>query len=260
MAVAGLEGAMSVPHRLIFIRLDQLERPLEMRSFIPTLALTFCSVTSMTIAQETAAPQSDAGKVSYSIGTNLGGQIKRDGIELNAEQFLAGLTDAYEGKDLKLTPEEMMAVMNKFQEKTQAKMATAAAAEGGENLKAGQEFLAANGKKEGIVTTDSGLQYEILETGDGTKPTTEDKITAHYHGTLIDGTIFDSSVDRGEPASFPVSGVIKGWTEALQLMSVGSKWKLYLPSELAYGANPRPGGPIGPNAALIFEVQLLSID
>ena len=148
----------------------------------------------------------------------------------------------------------------KFQEEMQAKMAATAEAEGGDNLKAGQDFLAANGKKEGIVTTPSGLQYEVVTMGDGVKPTTEDKITAHYHGTLIDGTIFDSSVDRGQPASFPVSGVIKGWTEALQLMPVGSKFKLYIPSELAYGANPRPGGPIGPNAALIFDVELLSID
>ncbi len=231
-----------------------------MRVFIPTLALAFCVMTSMILAEDVAAPQSDSEKVSYSIGTNLGGQFKRDGIELDAKQFLSGLTDSFEGKDLKLTPEEMMAVMMKFQEEMQAKMEAEAAAEGGENLKAGQEFLAANGKKEGITTTASGLQYEIITMGDGPKPTTEDKITAHYHGTLIDGTIFDSSVDRGQPASFPVSGVIKGWTEALQLMPVGSKWKVYIPSDLAYGANPRPGGPIGPNAALIFDIELLSID
>ena len=121
------------------------------------------------------------------------------------------------------------------------------------------EFLAENSKKENVITLESGLQYEVIKTGEGAKPTLNDQVTTHYHGTLIDGTVFDSSVERGEPASFPVSGVIKGWTEGVMLMEEGSKYKFYIPGDLAYGANPRPGGPIGPNATLIFEVELLEI-
>ena len=127
-------------------------------------------------------------------------------------------------------------------------------------IEEGKKFLQANASKEGITVLESGLQYEVLAQGDGINmPKLEDNVTTHYHGTLMDGTVFDSSVDRGEPASFPVNGVIKGWTEALQLMPVGSKWKLYIPTELAYGANPRPGV-IKPNMALIFDIELLAIE
>ena len=126
-------------------------------------------------------------------------------------------------------------------------------------MDAGKKFLEENKTKEGIVTLASGMQYQVITEGTGDSPTLESKVTTHYHGTLIDGTVFDSSVDRGQPASFPVNGVIPGWTEALQLMKVGSKWKLFIPSELAYGPNS-PGGAIGPNATLIFDIELISID
>ncbi len=128
------------------------------------------------------------------------------------------------------------------------------------HLEEGISFLEENKKRKGVTTTESGLQYEVLVEGDGPKPTETSSVTVHYHGTLIDGTVFDSSVERGEPAKFGVTQVIAGWTEALQLMPVGSKWKVYLPTEIAYGANPRPGGPIKPNMALIFEIELISID
>ena len=134
----------------------------------------------------------------------------------------------------------------------------AALVEGEQNKAAGEAFLAENGERDGVVTTESGLQYEVLVPGDGEKPTLDDTVTTHYHGTLIDGEIFDSSVDRGQPASFPVGGVISGWTEALQLMPVGSKWRLYVPAELAYG--PQQRGSIPPNSTLIFDVELLEIN
>jgi FKBP-type peptidyl-prolyl cis-trans isomerase len=128
------------------------------------------------------------------------------------------------------------------------------------HLEEGIAFLEKNKERKGVITTESGLQYEILVEGDGPKPTDTSSVTVHYHGTLIDGTVFDSSVERGQPASFGVNQVIAGWTEVLQLMPVGSKWKVFIPSEIAYGANPRPGGAIKPNMALIFEIELISID
>jgi FKBP-type peptidyl-prolyl cis-trans isomerase len=219
-------------------------------------------MTPIAVAQEkaAAAPETVAQKVSYVIGTRIGAGLKRDGIDLDTKQLFDGLTDGFAGKELKMTEEQMATVMGEFQKTMQEKAAAEAAQSGVKNLKEGQDFLAGNGKKEGVVTTESGLQYQVLTKGDGPMPTLNDKIKAHYHGTLVDGTVFDSSVQRGEPVSFPVSGVIKGWTEALQLMPVGSKWRIFVPSDLAYGANPRPGGPIGPNAALIFDVELLGIE
>jgi FKBP-type peptidyl-prolyl cis-trans isomerase FklB len=149
----------------------------------------------------------------------------------------------------------LMQLQKEMQEKQQAK----AAAEGDANKKEGDAFLAANKTKEGVVTLPSGLQYKILKEGNGPKPTASDSVVCNYKGTLINGTEFDSSYKRGEPATFPVTGVIKGWTEALQLMPVGSKWQLFIPPDLAYGPRGTPGGPIGPNATLIFEVELISI-
>jgi FKBP-type peptidyl-prolyl cis-trans isomerase FklB len=148
-----------------------------------------------------------------------------------------------------------MQLQKEMQEKQQAK----AAAEGDANKKEGDAFLAANKTKEGVVTLPSGLQYKILKEGNGPRPTASDSVVCNYKGTLINGTEFDSSYKRGEPATFPVTGVIKGWTEALQLMPVGSKWQLFIPPDLAYGPRGTPGGPIGPNATLIFEVELISI-
>ncbi len=206
-------------------------------------------------AQDAAAGADMADKVSYVIGTNIGRNLQRDGIEIQMEQLMAGLKDAFEGNELKLSEEEMQQVMAAFQQKLQQKASEA----GVKNMEDGKTFLETNGKKEGVVTTDSGLQYLVLTKGEGALPKTTDTIKAHYHGTLIDGTVFDSSVQRGEPATFPVGGVIPGWTEALQLMPLGSKWRLFIPSSLAYGERGA-GAQIGPHSTLIFDVELLGIE
>lgn len=203
--------------------------------------------------------ETEMDKVSHIIGNNIGSNIKE--IEgLNVEIFVQSLKDAREGKPLELPAEEVQKIMMAFQTKMQKKEMEKAAAAGAENIAKGKAYLAENAKKEGVKTTASGLQYKVVKAGTGAIPKSTDTITAHYHGTLTDGTTFDSSYDRGQPASFPVTGVIPGWVEALQLMNVGAIWELTIPSELAYGANPRPGGPIGPNAVLKFKIELLSIN
>jgi len=198
-------------------------------------------------------------KVSYALGMNLGSNLKRQSVEVDPKLFLQGMQDAMAGEKTQLTEDQAKATLMEFQtdlrKKMQEKMQQAAET----NKKQGDEFLAANKSKEGVVVLPSGLQYKVLSTGTGPKPTTSDSVVCNYRGTLIDGTEFDSSYKRKEPATFPVTGVIKGWTEALQLMPVGSKWQLFVPSDLGYGAQGAPGGSIGPNATLIFEVELLSI-
>jgi len=196
--------------------------------------------------------KSDTEKLSYALGVNIGSTLKPQGVdEVDAELLVAGINDVINGAKVRMDPDEVRSVLNNHFAKLQAKMNE-------QSLKVQAEFLAANSKKEGVITLKSGLQYQVLKEGSGAKPTLKSTVTTHYHGTTIDGTVFDSSVDRGEPTSFPVNGVIAGWTEALQLMSVGSKWKLFVPSALAYGERGA-GGKIGPNAALIFEVELLAI-
>ena len=195
--------------------------------------------------------KSEMDSIGYALGVNIGSQIKTQFKDIDIDMLAQAIKDAYAG-ETKMTPEEAGPILQKFAMAAQAREAE-------ENKKLGDDFLAENAKKKGITTTASRLQYEIMNEGTGAKPTAESKVKVHYHGTLIDGTVFDSSVDRGEPTEFGVGQVIPGWTEALQLMSVGSKWKVFIPSDIAYGPNPRPGGPIGPNAALIFEVELLEI-
>ncbi len=193
-------------------------------------------------------------KVSYFIGTNMGSQLKGQGIDVDIEALVAGITDSISGKESKYSRDELMAAMQAFEVKMQAD-----AAKKSEAAKAqGDKFLADNAKREGVTTTASGLQYEVIKAADGAKPAATDQVKVHYHGTLVDGKVFDSSVERGEPVTFPVQGVIKGWVEALQLMPVGSKWKLFIPSELAYGKQGA-GSDIGPDSALVFEVELLEI-
>lgn len=192
-------------------------------------------------------------KISYGLGMNIGQNLKSQGFDtLNYEAFLMAIKTAYEGGEFKMDPNAANQMINSYFEEKKVQMLAA-------NKKAGEDFLAENGKKEGIKTLPSGLQYEVLVEGNGPKPTANDRVTTHYHGTLIDGTVFDSSVERGQPATFPVNGVIKGWTEALQLMPVGSKWRLFIPSDLAYG-DRGAGAQIQPNSTLIFEVELLSIN
>jgi FKBP-type peptidyl-prolyl cis-trans isomerase len=184
--------------------------------------------------------------------------MANDGMTVDVDAFAAGLRDAMTGAPQQLSDEEIQAEMMAFQERVTAEQEALASAAADANAEAAAAFLAENGAREGVMTTESGLQYEVLEAGEGAMPGLSDSVQVHYRGTLIDGTEFDSSYARGEPVTFGVGQVISGWTEALQMMQVGSKYKLYIPSELAYGAGGA-GDRIGPNAALIFEVELLDI-
>ncbi len=196
-------------------------------------------------------------KVNYAIAQNMAENFKGGGLPIEVEAFAQGLKDVRDGAELRLTEEEMQTVMQEFQEQAMAKRAEEQKKISDANLAEGQAFLEANKVKEGVVTTESGLQYRIITEGTGVKPKAEDSVTVHYSGKLLDGTEFDSSYTRQEPVTFPVGGVIAGWTEALQLMPQGSKWELYIPSDLAYG--PGGNGPIPPNSTLTFEVELLEV-
>ena len=192
-------------------------------------------------------------KVSYSLGVNVAKSVQAQGLEsIDAPAIAKAFKDVFEGNDLDISEEEAVEVISNFNFTKINNKAQEA------NIGTGMKFLEENAKKEGVVTTASGLQYTVITKGDGVQPKETDNVTVHYHGTLLDGTVFDSSVERGQPASFPVNGVIPGWVEALQLMNVGSKYKLFIPSNLAYGERGA-GGVIGPNATLIFEVELISI-
>ncbi len=196
----------------------------------------------------------DETRVSYGIGRQLGDQLRENpppGISLDA--VIAGIRDAFGGVPSQVSPEDLNASFAVIRERMQAEAQKKAEAAAGE----GKAFLAENAKREGVTTLASGLQYEVLTAGEGAKPGREDQVRTHYHGTLIDGTVFDSSYERGQPAEFPVGGVIAGWTEALQLMGAGSKWRLYVPSELAYGA--QGVGSIPPHSVLVFDVELLAV-
>jgi len=198
-------------------------------------------------------------KASYAIGLNIGKNLKNQGVELDLESFVKGVKESLSGAKPTITEKEMRDIFQAFQKEVMAKQAEKAKVAGEKNQIEGEAFLADNKSKPGVQTLPSGLQYKILKEGTGPKPKATDSVTTHYKGTLIDGTEFDSSYSRGEPAQFRVNGVIKGWTEALQLMGVGSKWQLFVPSEIAYGKSGS-GAAIGPNAMLIFEVELISID
>ena len=191
-------------------------------------------------------------KVSYSLGVNVAKSVKNQGLEsIDSEAIAQAFTDVFEGNELKISEQESNIILQDYFGKI-AKEAKSA------NVEAGEKFLAENAKRDGVTTTATGLQYEVLVEGSGDSPKETDQVTVHYHGTLIDGTVFDSSVERGQPATFPVNGVIAGWVEALQLMNPGAKYKLFIPSNLAYGERGA-GGSIGPNATLIFEVELISV-
>ena len=197
-------------------------------------------------------------RTSYAIGLDIATNLKAREIDLDTKALAAGIADALADKPA-LKPDEVREVLMKLQQEMMAKGETKNKADSEKNLKAGDAFLAENGKKEGVKTTSSGLQYKVLKSGAGASPKKTETVKVHYHGTLIDGKVFDSSVQRGEPVTFQVDGVIPGWVEALQLMKVGDKWQLFIPSKLAYGeAIPDPL--IGPNATLVFEVELLGIE
>ena len=199
--------------------------------------------------------ETDSQKLSYGLGMNIGFGMAQQGVpDLDPEALVKGITDAINGVESQVSQEELQAAIQRVREKEIAKMNALTE----ENARQGAEFLAENAKREGVISTESGLQYEVISSGDGESPTAESVVKTHYHGTLIDGSVFDSSVERGAPAQFAVNGVIPGWTEALQLMKVGDKWKLFLPADLAYGLqSPSPNIP--PNSTLIFEVELLEI-
>ena len=197
-------------------------------------------------------------KASYAIGMSLGQNMKNDGADLDPDILMRGLKDGFSGSKPLMTDEQAKAAITAFRTEMMKKKEEEARKVGDANKQAGQQFLAANKTKEGVTTLPSGLQYKVLKQGDGPKPSATDTVVTNYRGTLLNGTEFDSSYKRGEPATFPVNGVIKGWTEALQLMPVGSKWELFVPADLAYGERS-PGAEIGPNSTLIFDVELLSI-
>lgn len=230
-------------------------------SRLPSLRSALAAAVLLTATQVQAADNSvdltsQDSQIAYSIGVNIGGSIASQGIleGIDFDVFIAGLRDAVTGQP-QLTQEQMMAAIQSYQEQMMAEQSAQADAARSQS----EEFLSANAQKDGVMTTASGLQYMVLESGDanGASPTTSDSVVAHYHGTFIDGTVFDSSVERGEPATFGVTQVIPGWTEALQMMKVGDKWRLFLPYDLAYGeAGART---IPPYSALIFDVELLEI-
>lgn len=196
-------------------------------------------------------------RASYGIGRQMGDQLAQNGFDgVDIEAAATGLKDAFNGEPLRVDAEALTAAFNELSQRLREKQEQEAQAA----IEAGQQFLADNAKRDGVVELESGLQYEVIEAGDAAaaKPQRNSKVRVHYHGTFVDGRVFDSSYQRGTPAEFPVGGVIAGWTEALQLMNVGAKWKLYIPYQLAYGAQGSPGG-IPPYSTLVFDVELIDI-
>ncbi len=224
-----------------------------------TFGLTGCDTQSGSGEQpeqeiSSAGLETDSQKLSYGLGMNIGFGMAQQGVpDLDPAALAEGISDAINGVEPRVNQEELQLVITRVREKEVAKMAVL----NEENVKQGAIFMAENSKRDGVISTDSGLQYEIISSGEGESPSAESVVKTHYHGTLIDGSVFDSSID-GEPAEFAVNGVIPGWTEALQLMKVGDKWKLFLPAELAYGEQS-PGAKIPPNSTLIFEIELLEV-
>jgi FKBP-type peptidyl-prolyl cis-trans isomerase FklB len=222
------------------------------------IAIAAVALASTCFAQDKTQLKDTRDKVSYSIGLDIGSTFKKQKMDINLEALNKGLKDGTSGTKPLLTEDEVKQTMTAYSKEMTEKQMNANKEAGMKNAAAGEVFLTENKKKEGIKTTASGLQYKVLKEGTGPTPKATDSVTTHYRGTLIDGTEFDSSYKRGEPATFPVSGVIKGWSEALQLMKVGSKYQLFVPYSLAYGERGA-GQDIGPNETLIFEVELLGI-
>lgn len=227
-----------------------------MRLIVAVLGVLF--LTGTVCAEGDLALKTERDRVSYAIGMDIGKNLKVQSIDVDHDVLSRGLKDALTGSKSRLTEEEIQETMINFKKEMQVKQASRMKELGEKNKKIGEAFLAKNGKREGVTTLPSGLQYEVMKEGDGKTPKSTDTVSVHYRGTLIDGNEFDSSFKRGQPASFPVGGVIRGWTEALQLMKTGAKWKLFIPSDLAYGERGA-GGSIEPNETLIFEVELLAI-
>lgn len=227
--------------------------------FLSLLTLALLLISCENNAQQSVDLKTRQDSVSYALGLNIGQSLKMQNIEADPGVIAAAMRDVLDSNDLKLTEQQAQEIWMSYQQELTAKAEVERQASGSKNQEIGEKFLADNKGKDGVVTTASGLQYKVITMGDGPKPTSNDKVKVHYRGTLIDGKQFDSSYDRGEPAVFPVTGVIPGWTEVLQLMPVGSKWEVYIPSDLAYGERGA-GQDIGPNSTLIFTVELLGIE
>ncbi|WP_111414870.1 FKBP-type peptidyl-prolyl cis-trans isomerase [Billgrantia lactosivorans] len=223
------------------------------------ILLTSASLAALVVAAPSvlAAPETEDERLSYSLGVAYGQSIAQEYPDLDVEAFTDAIRDLIEGNDLAMEADEMAETLSQFQENALANRQAEAEEMAERNLAEGKAFLEENAEREDVTTTDSGLQYEVLEEGDGESPGPSSHVEVHYEGTLVDGTVFDSSFDRGQPLSFRVDQVIEGWQEALQLMSVGDTWMLFVPPELGYGAQGQ--GPIGPNETLIFRVELIEV-
>lgn len=227
---------------------------------VPILFFSGCNSNSDTVSSDVSL-ETNIDSVSYSLGYQIASMsLKNQGMtDIKANKFAGGLKAALEDKESSLSQSEMQQIVQSYQMKAQQKAQEEQKKEAAENQQKGEEFLAENKNNEGVQVTDSGLQYKVLEEGSGESPTSSDEVKVHYRGTLLDGTEFDSSYN-GDPVQFPLNQVIPGWTEGVQLMQEGAKYKFWIPGELGYGSNPRPGGPIGPNETLIFEVELLEVN
>lgn len=237
---------------------------------ISKIAVAFCSALALMSTSGcnsgtgSGAPEADLStnidSVSYGIGYLNGQNMLQQGMDdIDAETFMAGLKQAMQEQDAQIPEGEIRQVLQQYQIQAQQKAQQNKMDEAQNNKEAGEKFLAENKNKEGVQVTESGLQYKVLEEGSGASPEATDTVTVNYEGTLIDGTVFDSSYERGEPVSFPLNRVIEGWTEGLQLMKEGATYRFFIPGDLAYGMNPRPGGEIGPNETLIFKVELIEV-
>lgn len=226
-----------------------------MRSIVTAVAAAIALGYGTAAFSAGAALQTDQQKLGYTVGFQIGHSLKSDGLDIDVEALSQAIKDVMSGTPPRLTEEQMQAAIETFQ----AQMAAEREQMAEENLKAGQAFLAQNKERDGVVETPSGLQYEVKEAGTGKQPKDTDTVVVHYRGTLIDGTEFDSSFSRGEPVTFPVNGVIQGWREVLPLMKEGAEWRVYIPSELAYGSRGA-GQDIPPNSTLVFDIELLSVE
>jgi len=234
------------------------ERSTRMKQLLAAAVCAALAMSGIALAADAPELKSEREKLSYSVGMDIGANLKRQSIDVDAELLTKGFRDSYTGAKTLLTEEESRQAIQNFQKQMMAKQAEAAKQMAEKNKAEGEKFLAENGKKDGVKTTASGLQYKVIREGAGKSPTADNTVEVHYKGTLIDGKEFDSSYTRNQTATFPVSGVIPGWTEGLQLMKEGGKYMLFVPSNLAYGERGA-GRDIGPNATLIFEVELISV-
>ena len=227
-----------------------------MRTIPLMAALVAASVTSAPVLSQEL--ESDTDRLSYTVGMDIGNPLSEQGMDLDLDLLIEALRASYLGEETRLTTEEALAERDKFMQRRQQELEEERSRDAETNLEEGQAFLAQNAEREDVTQTESGLQYRVIEEGEGASPVATDQVTVHYRGTLLNGTEFDSSYARGEPATFALNQVIPGWTEGVQLMNEGAKYEFFIPADLAYGEQGRPG-PIGPNSTLIFEVELIEI-